>query len=123
MERCPFCQARLAEDTPNCPRCDADLSLPLQCLAQADDYRQQAIAALIEQRPLAEVKQFLVQATLQKQNLLSEVLINFMMHYQEIMEIFAEQKMQNTSMNHSSLHLEYTELWFKMHKMNYNVMK
>jgi hypothetical protein len=67
-----------------------------------------------------------VQATLQKQNLLSEVLINFMTHYQAVTMIAVEQNVQNTSMNHSSLHLEYTELWFKIHRsfgMNYNVMK
>lgn len=82
MERCPFCQARLAENITHCPRCDADLTLPLQCLTQSDYYCQQAMIALINRQSIEEAQQFLAQANWQKQNLFYDVLSKFLAHYQ-----------------------------------------
>ncbi|MEZ5671233.1 MAG: hypothetical protein R3E08_02190 [Thiotrichaceae bacterium] len=77
MERCPLCHARLATDTSACPRCSADLSLPLQCLAHADDYCRQAMIALVVGQSVTEAQQFLAQAQLLKRDPLLELLENF----------------------------------------------
>ncbi|MCK5662177.1 MAG: hypothetical protein KAI17_01775, partial [Thiotrichaceae bacterium] len=44
--RCPICKARLKPETPNCPRCGSDLSIPLSIEEQADSLFSQAIEEL-----------------------------------------------------------------------------
>lgn len=45
MERCPICKARL-KDALLCPRCGADLTMPLEIEARAESLQQQVVTLL-----------------------------------------------------------------------------
>jgi tRNA(Ile2) C34 agmatinyltransferase TiaS len=75
MERCPICRARLKGEW-RCPRCGADLSLPLKIEQRAQSLEQDAVMRLAKGE-MEQAHQVLNKALRLKPSPLIRVLLRF----------------------------------------------
>ncbi|MES9901652.1 MAG: hypothetical protein ABW168_03090 [Sedimenticola sp.] len=75
MERCPICRGRIGENAV-CGRCGADLTLPLQAVAQAEMRAHKALCCMAE-GDFSMAKQQLQSARLLRNDPLLQVMMEF----------------------------------------------